>query len=429
MAFLDLLFKGYKNKLYREVKQKVIEDIKDEAMPAPKAALQGWTPEQQKSGRIPPVKYKTLEFLYKRESWVRAAIDVIMRTSVANGFKLVLDEDVDPKSLDEEKVNRLHSLFKEPNPEDTMIDILSDIIIDLHTYGDAYLEIVSDKEGLPGAFYNVYCPSMRVLIDQHGVIQGYVQLKGDWASTDFITFSKDEIIHFKLNNPGNEVYGLAPLESLALPIETDLYAQSYNRDFFKNNAVPRLHVDMGNCTIDQLRRNREYWKEQFRGSGNSHKTIVTEGGAKITPIGTPPKDMEFLNQRKFNRSEILSVFGVPPSKVGIMEDANRANSKEQDKSFKSEKIIPLQRLIAERINNTVIEKFELPYKFMFNEVDLRDATDQAQIDEMHLMQGVVTINELRRRKGLKDVPWGNTPLIRENVSPLKNSQTDEKNND
>ena len=256
------------------------------------------------------------------------------------------------------------------------------------------------------------------MIDQHGVIQGYVQLKGDWGSTDFITFNKDEIIHFKLNNPGNEVYGLAPLESLALPIETDLYAQSYNRDFFKNNAVPRLHVDMGNCTIDQLRRNREYWKEQFRGSGNSHKTIVTEGGAKITPIGTPPKDMEFLNQRKFNRSEILSVFGVPPSKVGIMEDANRANSKEQDKSFKSEKIIPLQRLIAERINNTVIEKFELPYKFMFNEVDLRDATDQAQIDEMHLMQGVITINELRRRKGLKEVAWGNEPLIRENMEPL-----------
>jgi len=196
----------------------------------------------------------------------------------------------------------------------------------LHLYGDAYLEIVRDKLGNPVALYNIYAPSIKIKVDEHGTVEGYIQspmgvLSGNKNSVEF---EPNEVAHFRLPNPGNEVYGLSPLESLEIVIETDLYAQDYNRNFFKNHAVPRLHVDLGNCTLPQLKRIREYFALEIQGSANAHKTIVTEGGAKITPIGTKPNDMEFLNQRKFSRDEILSVLGVPPMKLGVFEDVNRA---------------------------------------------------------------------------------------------------------
>ena len=130
---------------------------------------------------------------------------------------------------------------------------------------------------------------------------------------------------------------MSPLESLLIPIETDLWAQTYNKKFFQNNATPRLHVDLGNCNLPQLKRVREYFNWALKGPENAHKTLVTEGGAKITVVGTQPKDMEFLNQRKFSRDEICAVFGVPPMKIGIFEDVNRASASESDKSFKKEK--------------------------------------------------------------------------------------------
>lgn len=381
-------------------------EIERELQPSSRSYLQGWEERDKKEGRRQKVSYTALEAVYKKESWVRAAVDVITRTATSNGYRLVAEdtqEQVDPKS---KEFAPIISLLAKPNPYDTFEELLAEICIDLHIYGDAYLEIVRDKYGNPVALYNIYVPSIRVLVDEHGTILGYIQKPmGLLTSGDskVVKFEPNEIAHFRLPNPGNEVYGLSPIESLDAVIETDLYAQEYNRNFFKNHAVPRLHVDLGNCTLPQLKRIREYFAKEFQGTSNAHKTIVTEGGAKVTPIGTKPNDMEFLNQRKFSRDEICAVFGVPPMKLGIFEDVNRASAQESDKSFKSEKIIPLQEIIAKKFNSTVIKTFDKigdKVYFDFVEVDLRDEKEQAEIDKIDIESGVLTIDEVRRKRGL-----------------------------
>jgi len=418
----------------RREKAQLIDEIKDlqkkvaDIKVSPTSYLQDWSESDETQGRDTRVSYSMLEQVYKKESWVRAAVDVIVRTSTSNGWRLVpipstvgdkkavfhkdmvkaaIYEDTEghikkgtfyKDALEDENVKKLIKLLEQPNDYDTFTDITSEIITDLHIYGDAYIEVVRSKATkLPVALFNVYCPSMRIRVDEHGVILGYVQ-KMDWNKGP--EFELDQIIHFRLINPGSEVYGLSPLESLIIAVETDLYAQSYNKDFFKNDATPRLHVDLGNCTLPQLKRMREYWRTVYKGKGNAHKTIVTEGNAKITPIGTAPKDMEFLNQRKFNRDEILAVLGVPPIMVGIVESSNRANSKEQANAFKTEKIIPLQKMISAKINKCLIAEFTDKYAFKFAELDLRDARDAAEIDKIDLEAGIRDIDEVRRDRGL-----------------------------
>lgn len=404
--------------LKAQVKQEIEEERPESA-----AYMQGWQEEDEKEGRPTRVSYKTLESLYTKESWVRAAIDVIVRSSTSAGYRFIPSAEED--NADEVKQTECYKdivkLFEQPNSENSFEELAARIITDLHIYGDAYLELVLKDDKIV-AIYNIYAPSVRVLVNKHGTVQGYLQVMDGGlfsSAAKGIFFEEEQIVHFKLNNPGNEVYGLSPLESLFVPIESDLYAQAYNRDFFKNNATPRLHIDMGNCTYAQLKRNRHYWNSEFRGARNAHKTIITEGGAKINPIGTPPKDMEFLNQRKFSRDEILAVFGVPPIKVGVYEDANRSNAKEQDKTFKAEKILPMQKIIAQKINRKIISKFDCPVKFAFNPIDLRDAKDQADIDGLHLESGSRTINELRARDGFKSVAWGNWPLMNNRIVPLE----------
>ena len=431
--FMGLFGKFFKKAIDKEVAQKIhilkerIKQELEEEVPDPSAYLQGWQAQDEKQGKDTRVNYKTLESLYTRESWVRAAIDVIARTTTKGGYRFVdINEDEDSSEYRSTPENdEVVKLFEAPNSENSFDEIIERIVVDLHIYGDAYLELVRNKDEKVKAIYNVYAPSMRVLIDKHGIVQGYLQ-KLEYSSQS-VVFAERDVVHFKLNNPGNEVYGLSPLESLFIPIESDLYAQAYNRDFFKNNATPRLHVDMGNCTYAQLKRNRHYWNTEVKGSGNAHKTIITEGGAKINPIGTPPKDMEFLNQRKFSRDEILAVFGVPPIKVGIYEDANRANADEQDKTFKAEKILPLQKNIARKINRRILDSMDnVSIKFEFNLIDLRDASDQAEIDEVHLNTGLRTINELRRRDGLKPVAWGDTPILNQRMAPLSGAEEDKE---
>jgi len=407
------------------LKREITEMIESKELES-SAVLQNWETTDQTQGRNQRVSYSTLEMVYKKESWVRAAIDAIQRTCTSNGFRLRTKEDDDPNELSEKETSKIIRLLRYPNPEDSFTDIVSEVAVDLHLYGDAYIEIVKDSKGMPIALYNLYAPSIKVLVNRHGAVLGYIQnasnssLRGGQAAP--VIFDAKEIVHFKLPNPGNEVYGLSPLESLFIPIETDLHAQNYNLTFFKNNATPKLHIDLGNCTLPQLKRTKEFFKREYL--GQPHKTLITEGGAKVTPIGTKPADMEFLNQRKFSRDEILAVFGVPPMKIGITEDVNRASALESDKSFKSDKIIPLQRMIANKINSSVISLFNQPRViFEFVELDLRDEKEQAEIDKIDIESGILTVDEVRKKRGLPPLPKGKENIDTE--EPEENTDTEE----
>jgi HK97 family phage portal protein len=386
-----------------ETLKKEISDIVNGSSTEGRARIHDWSPSEQNYGREQRVNYSTLEAIYKRESWVRACIDAIARTSTSNGFRLVTEDPNDQRELTRRETRRILKFLKSPNPNDSFSDIIAEVVTDLHLYGDAYLEIVKDKKGLPIAIYNIYAPSVKVLVNRQGKVLGYIQNADGslrtGAGNDPVIFSPNDVVHFKLPNPGNEVYGLSPIESLFTPIQTDLHAQDYNLNFFKNNATPKLHVDLGNCTLPQLKRTKEFFNREFK--GQPHKTLVTEGGVKVSPIGVNPADMEFLNQRKFSREEICAVFGVPPMKIGIFDDVNRASAKEADKSFKAEKVTPIQRTIAKKTNKCIISLFNQPrVKFEFVELDLRDEKEQAAIDKLNIEAGILTVNEVRKRKGL-----------------------------
>jgi HK97 family phage portal protein len=390
-----------------------------------RAQIHDWTPSDQNHGRPTRVNYRTLESIYRKESWIRASIDAIARTATSNGFRLVTLDETDENPLLPRETKKIMKLLRSPNPDDSFSDIIQEICVDLHLYGDAYLEITKDSKGTPTGIFNLYAPSIRVLVNRQGMVLGYLQnAEGSVGSSNSVVFSADEVVHFKLPNPGNEVYGLSPIESLYTPIQTDLHAQDYNLNFFKNNATPKLHVDLGNCTLPQLKRTKAFFNQEFKGS--PHKTIVTEGGVTIKPIGVNPADMEFLNQRKFSRDEICAVMGVPAMKIGIFEDVNRASAKEADKSFKAEKIVPLQRMIANKLNKCVISLFNQPrVKLWFVELDLRDEKEQAVIDKMNIEAGIVTVNEVRKRKGL---PPRDPKELKEFLNPSKGDlqQTEEE---
>ena len=142
-------------------------EIEREIQPSSRSYLQGWEERDEKEGRKTKVSYTALQAVYKKESWCRACIDVITRTATSNGYRLVAEdtkEIVDPKSTE---FAPIINLLAQPNPYDTLEEILAEICTDLHIYGDAYLEIVRDKQGNPVAIYNIYAPSLRVKVDVH----------------------------------------------------------------------------------------------------------------------------------------------------------------------------------------------------------------------------------------------------------------------
>lgn len=61
------------------------------------------------------------------------------------------------------------------------------------------------------------------------------------------------------------------------------------------------------------------WEEKYAGAKNAGKTPILEEGAKFNSIGMSADDLQFLQQRDFQRYDIAMFFGVPPHMLGATE--------------------------------------------------------------------------------------------------------------
>ena len=84
--------------------------------------------------------------------------------------------------------------------------------------------------------------------------------------------------------------------------------------------------------------------DRHGGASNARKPAVLTGGLKWQQIGFSPKDMDFISQREWSRTEIAIVLGVPLLLLGITEEIHSKESARNTRQmFWEESLIPLLR--------------------------------------------------------------------------------------
>lgn len=104
---------------------------------------------------------------------------------------------------------------------------------------------------------------------------------------------------------------------------------------------------------DAQRRLKESWQDAFRGV-NSSSTAVLEEGMKWEQITMTSEDSQFLETRKFTRSEIAALFRVPPHKIGDMEHATFSNIEHQSLEFVQDAILPMAVRVEQAIQRDLM---------------------------------------------------------------------------
>jgi HK97 family phage portal protein len=271
---------------------------------------------------------------------------------------------------------------------------------DLLVYGDAYWFLTPSRLGVPYAYKRVAPASVSIVVDiETGEPTQYItrSVKGSETS-----FKPEEFMHFKIFDPNNDVYGLSPLESLTSTVAQDLFAQSYNESFFANNAQTGLIFNMKNASKEEVERNREFLKKDYVGTSNAHKPLILEGDVNVQRSVSSPADMQFIEGRRTLMTEILAVYDLPYTKLGgATESANRSQSSENDKSFRTETIIPIQGIVEEQINEHLIFLiFGIEDTlFAHQDVDYRDEAAQMEVYIQGIDKGLYTTNGIRAKLG------------------------------
>lgn len=206
-----------------------------------------------------------------------------------------------------------------------------------------------------------------------------------WSYRNSIEFLPEEIIHFKYFNPYDPIMGLSPLDPISKTVNLDYSSLIYNSKFFENNAEPGYVLSTEKeLSEEQFSRLKAQWDSNHKGVDKAHKLAILEGGLKPANIGTTHKDMEFVEQRRLNREDIMGIWRVPKSMFSITDDLNYATFQGQKKLFWTDTIMPMLRYVEETLNAHFFAKISpgITGKFDFSNVislqeDMNDKLDRA----------------------------------------------------
>jgi HK97 family phage portal protein len=359
------------------------------------------------------------EQTYVSTPWPYAAINAIARNIQTVPF--VFEKEGGRAA----KNHAFVDLFERPNRWQGFGQFMESIVSWLHLEGEVFIVLRRKNENEVPKEMTPDNPTNweEVVDDDTKRLVGWFRVMEDGSK---VPFRFHEVIHIKFWNPLNEFRGLAPMSAARSAIIQDRLTNEFNTTFFANSGSPAGVIEMDeNLTEKQFERLARQYDDRHGGAGNAHKMLLLEGGAKFKQTTFSQKDMEFLNQKKWNRDEILAVYGVPKMEVGIIEEgANLAVIKMQSQEFWQKNLIPKMDLIVwafwaqlfSRINGGRVWA-----EFDTSGIQALHANYHENVQTGHrLMEMGYPVNQVNRRLnlGMEENSWQNFGYKPVNIEPL-----------
>lgn len=353
--------------------------------------------------------------------WVYAATSLIAQDVRAAEFTLWQKSGRDRKQWKQVDDHPLLRLFARPTITHTWGDLLELTQLNLDLAGDAFWHLVTDQSDKVIGIQPVMSHWVQEPVIEDGRLAGWwVQVPG-WGTRRMIPIR--DMIWFRYPHPLEPWRGASPVEAFAATYHFDLYLRAYGATLMRNDAgIPAgVITTEEELTEEEADILRERWRDRYYRRRDG--VAVLGKGAEYRPIAIPLSDLRFLEVGRFTRDQILAIYRVPASKLGLVEDVNRANADANDRTYKANSLRPRLRRLEEAINVYVLPRIlgaeARRYYFEFADPVETDPQLELQRLSIGLKGGAVTINEYREAAGLDPLPGGDKVLLPVALTPTE----------
>jgi len=340
-------------------------------------------------------------------SWVFACVKARSRDVGKIELKLFKVTNRATGESQEVEEHEVLSLLRSVNPFMTFRQLIENTQAYKDLTGEAFWYLVragNNGAGLITQIWLLRPDYMNVKTSEEGFIAGYeYKVPGGQP----ISFRVDEIVHLKEFNPLNPYRGMGVVRAAAVTIDTEVYAEEYNKKFFRNSAVPEVVLSTEQkLTKQQVDRMHAEWANKYGGTQNAHKTAILEGGLEIKDFSISHKDMEFLEGQGFSRDKILALFETPKSRLGMTEGVTVSNAEATINIYLKYLIKPLQEAIADSLTEFLLPLYKGTEDMYFDIEDPvpQDVNSTVTRQKAEFAMGAITPNEIRQENGRDEVP-------------------------
>ncbi len=298
-----------------------------------------------------------------------------------------------------------------PNEFQTSMVFREQLLAHVLTWGNAYAAIERSRTTRrPVGFVPMLPDRTRRGVDPDGRGVYVTRTKqGDF------TLPAEDVLHVPgLGFDGINGYSVIThhRETLALGEAT----REYGSRFFKNDARPGIIVSHPGRLSPEAQKNlMTSIEKETKQLGKKHSAVYLEEGVKITEVGIPPEDAQFLETRKFQKQEIASIFRVPPHKVGDLDRATFSNIEHQAIEFVQDTLTPWAVRFEQEINRKCFDPLrpderDLYVKHNFNALLRGDFRARMEGYGKAIQHGIMSPNEARALEDLNPYDGGDEYL-------------------
>lgn len=284
-------------------------------------------------------------------------------------------------------------LHDQPNDWQTSVEFIEMMVAALCLRGNAYAWINRTKSGRIVELLPLHPDMVRANMETGFQLQYQVTM----PDGSFQYMGPGELFHIR-GLTLNGWLGISPIAYARESIGLALATEKFGGQLFKNGAkMGGVLEHPGSLSQSAYERLKDTFDAAYSGE-NAHKTAILEEGMKWSKVSMTADDSQFLDTRKYQRSEIAAIFRVPPHMIGDLERATFSNIEQQSLEFVTFTLMPWLTRIEKAIKRdlfTPAERRDLTVKFGVASLLRGDASARSMYYHNGILDGWMTRNEAR----------------------------------
>lgn len=295
--------------------------------------------------------------------------------------------------------------LRQSNPLDrriTRFRLMQALVTDLAVYDVAYWAFVR-AAGARTALIRLPAHKVTPIGDNWLWPEGY-ELRGNRGTK---TLPADSVVQFlgslNLDDPR---FGTSPIESLRRLLAEDEAAGVQREQFWNNGAriagVIERPADAPAWSDPARDRFRSSWNDYGSTGGKAGGTPILEDGMTYKEASASARDSQYVEARKLTRQEVAAAYHIHPAFVGILDQTNFANMREQHRSLYQDTLGPWLQMAQQDLEAQVLPEYagageldDLYVEFNFAEKLRGSFEEQASALSSLVGRPILTANEAR----------------------------------
>ena len=232
-------------------------------------------------------------------------------------------------------------------------------------------------------------------------------------------FAMEDIFHIA-GLSQNGLVGYSPIQYHREAVGIGLSGQDYQATSFKNGGRLQLafiHPAPKAPNAEARKSFRDELRKEYGGQSGQTLGVFWEG-MKPEPISMSMADAQFIESRKFTRTEICAIYRVPPHKIMDLERATFSNIEQQSISYVVDAIRPWAVRWEQAINNKLLGAEQFFAEHLLDALLRGDLKSRYDAYAVGRQWGFLSVNEIRAFENLNPVEEGDSYLQPMNMTEL-----------